>query len=311
MSVEPARSSEFKISVCSLCRDDISAHSLYQHIRPLFSDDAEFLLITNSKHEWDCYSAMRHFLQEAQGDLIIITHDDIRFGELSLSLLLKRISEVSSRDPTAALFGIAGISRKGHKGVGHFHDASGEQLWGFYDGGQASSLDECFLVINRSKGINVSDDLSGYHFYGTDLCLNAMRSGLSCYAIDYPLIHQSAGSLNENFFTARDCFEKHLEKQGLNRFIKTTCTVFYGKKNWLLQCWALASSHVLLETPRHRDFDLASRCITERGGARYGCYTLALMIRLCRFNAQCHRFFSDVIWWIQNWRFRIPGGGRT
>jgi hypothetical protein len=246
----------------------------------------------------------------ASGDLVILSHDDIEFGKLSASLLEERILDITNKNQNAALFGIAGISRIKNTGIGHFYDTSGEQLWGFYGGGQASSLDECFLVIKRCMGVNVSDGLSGYHFYGTDLCLNAMKSGLSCYVIDYPLIHHSAGSLNENFFTARDRFEKHLEKQGVNRFVKTTCTVFYGKKNWLKQCWALTSSLVLLETPRHRDFDLASRCITERGGARYGCYSFALIILFCRFNAQCRRFFSDAIWWIQNWRFRIPGGGR-
>ncbi len=296
------------VSVCSLCRSKQTADNLRVQVRSIFPTDTELLILDNSAGEWDCYGAIRHFLKEAQGDLIIVIHDDIEFSDLSASLLLERIREVSSKDQAASLFGVAGISIKEQRGIGHFYDASSEQNWGFHGGGQASSLDECFLVIKNGQGINVSEGLEGYHFYGADLCLNTMRLGLSCYVIDYPLIHKSAGSLNENFFAARDRFEEHLLNQCLDRFVRTTCTVFYGAQNRRKRCWALALSLVLLESPRHRDFDLACRCILKRGFDRCGRLLFCLMILFARLTNRCSRLLSDATWWRQNWRKRLPGG---
>jgi len=302
---------DIKLSVCSLSRSEQTANSLRAQVGTVFPTDSEFLILDNSAGEWDCYGAIRHFLREARGDLIVLIHDDVEFGGLSASLLLERIREVSSKDPVASLFGVAGISFKEHRGIGHFYDANSEQNWGFHDDGKASSLDECFLVIKNGQGINVSKELKGYHFYGTDLCLNTMTLGLSCYVIDYPVIHKSAGSMNESFFAARDEFEEHLQRQSLNRLVRTTCTVFYGAKNERKRCWALAMSYVLIESPRHRDFELAARSILKRGYDRYGKPLFSLMIYLARLTKWASRSISDAVWWRQNWRVRLLGGKLT
>ena len=302
MSIELTRSSELKVSVCSLCRDDISTRALHDHVSNLFPYNTEYIIIDNSKRQWDCYDAIRHFLKESQGDLIVVIHDDVKFGNLSAALLLERIHEISIKDETAVLFGMAGISRKNQRGVGHFYDSTGEQLWGARCAGEVSSLDECFLVIKRGMGLTVSKGLNGYHFYGTDLCLNAMKSGYSCHVIDYPLIHKSSGSMNENFFEARDRFESHLKNHVADRFVRTTCTVLYGGKSKLKDCLALALSYILLETPRHRDFDVASRCILKRGHSRYGWVLFQLMIQVARFKKAYETFSRDVKWWGRNWK---------
>ena len=306
--VSVSNHTELSMTVCCLCRDEQSAGNLSDRIRHSFPPATELLVLDNSAGEWDCYGAIRHFLKEAQGDLIIVMHDDIEFGDLSSPLLLERIREISIKDRSASLFGIAGISRKDQRGIGHFYDEQGERNWGFHNGGEASSLDECFLVIKNRRGVNVSEGLEGYHFYGTDLCLNTMRLGLSCYVIDYPLIHKSAGSLNENFFEARDRFEEHLQNQWLDRFVMTTCTVFNGSTSRLKQCWAFALSLVLLESPRHRDFDLARRCILRRGFARLGRLPFLLIILVARLQMHYRRWITDVVWWRQNWRHRLPRG---
>jgi len=299
------KSSNIKYSICSLCRDASSVSHLSCIVRDIFPGESELLMIDNSSGEWDCYSAIRYFVRVAQGDLIVIIHDDVEFGTLPASLLLDQIQEITIKDETAVLFGIAGISNKDQRGIGHFYDACGEQLWGGRYEDHVSSLDECFLVIKRGMGLIVSEGLNGYHFYGTDLCLNAMEAKLSCHVIDYPLIHKSAGSINENFFEARDRFGVHLENQGVDRFVRTTCTVLYGGKSRLKHCLALALSHILLETPRHRDYDLASRCIINRGIARYGWFWFSLMILICRLHSRWHRLFNDMMWWTQNWRDQL------
>jgi hypothetical protein len=294
--------SRITFSVCSLCRDDNAVYNIQDKLRSVFPAETEFFILNNSTGEWDCYDAIRYFLKQSKGDYIVIIHDDIGFGNLSVSLLIERISEVINKDPSAALFGVAGISSQDQRGIGRFHNSTGEQLWGFHDGGKASSLDECFLVVKGDSEITVSEGLKGYHFYGTDLCLNAMKLGHSIYVIDYPLIHKSAGNMNESFFEARDRFEEHLKNQALNRYFRTTCTVLYGGVSLIKQCWALALSYVLIEEPKHQDFDIASQCLLKRGSARYGWVLFQLMIQVARLKKAYKTFSRDVKWWGRNWK---------
>ena len=51
------------------------------------------------------------------------------------------------------------------------------------------SLDENFLVIRTGTGVRCSPQLSGFHLYGTDLCLNALEQGRQPYVIDFRLRH--------------------------------------------------------------------------------------------------------------------------
>jgi hypothetical protein len=289
-------------SVCALCRDNKSAENILNQIASLFPKDTDLLILENSQNEWDSYSAIRYFIKRAQGEMIVLVHDDIEFQNLSVSQLLQSINKITCSDPTAIIFGVAGISNRKLMWMGHLFNLNGEQSWGFCEEGKASSLDECFLVINRKSRISVSEGLTGFHFYGTDLCLNAMKSGHSCYVIDYPITHKSAGNINENFFEARDRFEEYLKHQGFNRYIRTTCTVFYSGTNLIKECWALALSYVLIETPRHRDFDMASLCILKRGRKRYGRLLFYLMILLAKFELTYKTYSNGVKWWSGKWK---------
>jgi len=297
--------SNLSISVCSLCRDLNTSLSIESQIRQLFPINSQILIIENSTNQWDCYSAIRYFTSQASGDFIVILHDDICFGKLSVFQLMERIYEVLDQSPTAALFGIAGITKYSQKGVGHFWDNMGEQVWGFEENGLVSSLDEFFLVLRNRCGINVSYALKGYHFYGTDLCMNAMKLGFSSHVIDYPLIHKSKGTLNEAFFQARELFQKHLIRQKIFGFIKTTCTVLYAGESGFMECWALALSYVLIESSSHRDLVEATQSIMIRGSDRYGRVIFLLMIMACRALNVVDRMCVHINWWMKNWRVRL------
>jgi hypothetical protein len=289
-------------SVCALCRDKKSVENITNQIAILFPKDTDVLILENSQNEWDSYSAIRYFIKRAKGEMIVLMHDDIEFQNLSVSQLLHRINEITCSDSTAIIFGVAGISYSKQMWMGHLFNLNGEQSWGFSEEGKASSLDECFLVINRKSRISVSDELAGFHFYGTDLCLNAMKSGHSCYVIDYPIVHKSDGNINENFFEARDRFEEYLKHQGFNRYIRTTCTVFYAGTNLIKECWALALSYVLIETPRHRDFDMASLCLLKRGRERYGRFLFYFMILIAKLKMTYKTYSMGLKWWGGKWK---------
>ena len=54
------------------------------------------------------------------------------------------------------------------------------------------TLDENLLVIRRDAELACTPELSGFHLYGTDLCLNAYARGRSAYVVEYRLTHLSS-----------------------------------------------------------------------------------------------------------------------
>jgi hypothetical protein len=293
-------------TIASLCRSSVSVASLNNKSKEVFPDNTEYILLDNSKNEWDCYRAISKFLTDAHGDYVVICHDDIDFGTLDFSRILNQINMILKTDPLASVFGIAGVSSEDHSLIGHFFDSEDERLWGFGQGTKASSLDEVFLIVRNGLGITVSDHLKGYHFYGTDLCLNAMQNGFSCHVIDFPILHISSGSLNENFFQARDNYEKHLRERNLSSIVRTTCTYLYGGGNPLKDAWTLCKSLDLLDQANHPDLLESNRCILQRGYKRHGKALFSIINKLFHsIKYFRERLVSDILWWIKFWKNRL------
>jgi hypothetical protein len=233
-----------------------------QAAKALFPPDTEYLLIDHSRLGGDSYQALREFTATAKGELIIVSHDDVSFEGLTFQDLILEIEKALQEDPDVAVFGIAGCT-EGFRDVGHFRDATTEHRWGLRNWEKVVSLDEVFLVIRNGQGIGVSEELSGFHLYGTDLCLNAGKAGKTCRVIDFPVIHHSEGKIDGGFFKAKDTFEEHLRKIGEGKVIKTTCCYLYGghdvreKARSLLKSWQLLAAHPSREVAR--------QCISERG----------------------------------------------
>ena len=55
----------------------------------------------------------------------------------------------------------------------------------------ASYLDEHCLIIRKDSGLRFDENLTGWHMYGADICLQAYDKGLRCYAIDNRVHHLS------------------------------------------------------------------------------------------------------------------------
>lgn len=293
-------------SISSLCRSSISVASLKDKLKKIFPENTEYLFLDNSRNEWDCYSAITRFLTDAHGDYVVICHDDIDFGTLDFSRILNQINMILKTDPLASVFGIAGISSEDRSLIGHFFDSEDERLWGFGQGTKASSLDEVFLIVRNGLGITVSDHLKGYHFYGTDLCLNAMQNGFSCHVIDFPILHASSGSLTEDFFKARENFEMYLRSRNITSIVRTTCTYLYGGRNPLKDVWTLCKSLDLVERGNHPDLSQTKQCILLRGNRRYGSPVFSITLKIY-FSIQYirDRFMGDIKWWIKNWNTRF------
>jgi hypothetical protein len=88
-----------------------------------------------------------------------------------------------------------------------------------------TTLDENFLVVRRAARIGFSRDLSGFHFYGADLCLAADVMGYTSYVIDFHLRHLSPGRKCGDFYAAEAAFCAKWGRALRARWLQTTCSL--------------------------------------------------------------------------------------
>jgi hypothetical protein len=303
---------EYTFSICTLVKNKQKYGIFIESLKrnDFLDSENEIITIDNSfENSHDCYSAIKNFINNSKNRYIILSHDDVIVNNCKQALIdeLKRIHLI---DESAVVFGVAGIYKNPLKGVGHFFSKRGEKYWGFDYNGRVSTLDECFIIIKKSSGVSVSDNLNGFHFYGADMCLNASKKGFSCYAIDFPITHKSPGNLDESFLIAREKFLSHLNKSGNCHVISTTCTTLYAGNNFFLKSLSQALSIIkpiigknpksnyiknkILNDPSNNYFDKISIYLLYN----------ALMI-YCK-STFMKRVYGDFNWWKKNWRSRIP-----
>ena len=97
------------------------------------------------------------------------------------------------------------------------------------------TLDESFLVVRRVNAVTTSPELSGFHFYGTDLCLNAAVLRRTCYVIDFPLTHLSRGNRSPLFYAAKNAMVQSWAPRLWVGVVKTTCSSFSVSCNPLIR----------------------------------------------------------------------------
>jgi hypothetical protein len=185
-----------RYSVCTLVTNsDEYREMLASFEQAGFADtNCEFLYAENSQgNRYDGYAAINRFLRVARGDYIVLCHQDIRLHDDRIEALERALAELSELDPHWAAAGNAGGVRPGRLAI-RITDPHGKNTRKGNFPARVASLDENFIVVRREAGLSVSHDLSGFHFYGTDLCMIAEVLGLRCYVIDFHLWHIGGGS---------------------------------------------------------------------------------------------------------------------
>ena len=186
--------------------------------------NCEFIYIDNSEsNKFDAFSGLNRIIHNAKGKYIILCHQDIRLHDDDFYSLVDRLSELNIYDPHWALAGNAGGSTEGAKST-RITDPHGEFRNGPFPA-RVFSLDENFIIIRCERRVSFSHDLRGFHFYGTDICLNADILGYSAYVINFHLLHLSGGNLDKDFFEAKKAFELKWSRAIRSRTIQTTCTI--------------------------------------------------------------------------------------
>lgn len=162
--------------------------------------DCEYLTIDNSiRNIADAYIATNEFLRCAMAPRIILVHQDvllIRDGRRELDSALDELSRV---DPNWGLCGNAGHAENGWPSICLSHPYREEHIVGGPFPCRVVSLDENFIVVKRDANLAVSRDLTGFHHYGSDLCLIADILGWNAYVINFYLRHNSGGTVDQTY----------------------------------------------------------------------------------------------------------------
>jgi hypothetical protein len=205
---------------------------------------AEFLHLDNSAgNRWDAYAGLARLLDQARGPYAILCHQDVRLLGDGAAELGARLAELTARDPLWAVAGNAGATQAGALAL-RISDPHGEDQRQGALPARVGSLDENFLVVRQEAGLRPSAALSGFHLYGTDLCLQAASAGRSAWVVDFHLRHLSAGRVDRGFLAEQERFERHWGatlRQPIR--IRTTCTTLTlraGAAGRLLGAWRLA-----------------------------------------------------------------------
>ena len=163
-------------------------------------------------------------LNEAKGRYVIFCHQDVRIHDDTIAELDQRLAELDEKDPDWALAGNAGGISAGRLAL-RISDPHGEDRHIGELPARVMSLDENFIIMKRDVRIGFSRDLSGYHFYGADICLIADIQGYSAYVIDFHLEHLSGGLKGASFFETETAFRSKWAHALRARWLQTTCSL--------------------------------------------------------------------------------------
>ncbi|MFN0218015.1 MAG: hypothetical protein ACKVP4_04265 [Hyphomicrobium sp.] len=193
-----------------------------------FSDaDCEYLFIDNTRDvQTDAYRGLNAILNAARAPVAILCHQDVRLLADERQTLDERLDDLTSRDPSWAAAGNAGGVAPGRLAVRISDPHGGNQSAGALPA-RVQSLDENFLIVRRDARIGFSRDLSGFHFYGADICLHAAQMGCTSYVIDFHIEHLSPGKRSVDFDVAELEFRAKWSRALQPRWIQTTCSLVY------------------------------------------------------------------------------------
>ncbi len=183
-----------------------------------------YSLFDNSKTNiFDPYQTFNKIMLNTVEPYIIFCHQDILLNQGNgIDYLINLLEDLEQLDPKWAVAGNAGVNNN-YRFVVKITDPNNFPNWSGDFPQLVHSLDENLLVIKTGATISSSKELKGFHFYATDLCLNAICNGHSCYVINFHITHLSGGipSANKDYRDVQDVFYKKWCNKFNFRYIRT------------------------------------------------------------------------------------------
>ncbi|MDB9846679.1 hypothetical protein OAC46_00590 [Flavobacteriaceae bacterium] len=245
---------KYNFSVCTL----VTNHSEYHEMIKSFEksgfneNNTNFYFIDNSiNNKSDAYDGLNKFLSISNSRYTIICHQDVRLNYDNKMNLELKIDEINLIDPNWAILGNAGGDSNFSKLHIRITDPHGADKNTSNFPFKVDSLDENFLLIKNGLNIGVSNDLKGFHFYGTDICIQAKIRGYSSYVIDFHLKHLSKGKLDLNFEKCKNQLIKKYELAFKYRFIQSSCSLLFISASSKLNL--IFNNKIILKLKEHID----------------------------------------------------------
>lgn len=221
------RSEPRSYSIATLVTDPLQYQAMQQSFWDFGFEDCEFLKIDNTGAQQTCaYSGLNHMLNQAGGDVVILCHQDVRLFDHGRSELNRCLDELERVDPSWAVASNAGGVAPGQLALRITDPHGADQNIGTFPC-RVHAIDENFIIVRRDARIGFSNNLSGFHFYGADICMMAEVAGYSAYVIDFHLAHLSAGKKDVSFDVMETAFRDKWSAALSARWIQTTCSLFY------------------------------------------------------------------------------------
>lgn len=221
-------------SICTL----VTQSSEYAQMRNSFEAGGftgpatEYLYIDNrGGNRIDAYSGLNRMLARAGGTYVLLCHQDLTLIEDGAAVLLTRLAELDRIAPDWGLAGNAGGIGPGRHAI-RISDPYGDDQHVGTLPARVETLDENFIVVRREALIGPSRDLTGFHLYGTDLCVQARLRGWSAWVIDFHLRHHSEGRMGEAYFNSLEALESKYSAALSPRLAWTTCMPAMIGRNW-------------------------------------------------------------------------------
>jgi glycosyltransferase involved in cell wall biosynthesis len=134
-------------------------------------------------------------IEKASTDLLVFVHQDVYLPEGWIDAVQETLELLSVQDPHWGVVGLWGATASGPF-AGYLYwtgGGGGADLKPFEGVIEVRSLDEVVLIFKKSSGLRFDERLPGFHMYGADICLEARRRGMKCYAISAFCVHNTNG----------------------------------------------------------------------------------------------------------------------
>lgn len=219
-----------------VCIDDREIYKKYLK-RSLVNHFSMPIYLVEINNIGNKYTSMAQALNEHMVDLpynqTLIIHQDVEFSPgFDLELLLKMYK---LKNP--GIVGLAGVTLDDVP-VGRLKEAD-EEIWNdqAIASGPVPIVDECcFAFFNKHDFKFDEETFTSFHFYGADLCLQALSRGLNNYVVDIPTTHYSDKGKRSIEKTTKDVFKQEMKKlkkkwQDKHPVIRTTTVRLTEEKN--------------------------------------------------------------------------------
>lgn len=131
-------------------------------------------------------------LSRTTADIVVFAHSDVYFPAAWFATLREKLARLSQEDPAWAIAGLIGRDATGAL-IGRLWDVGLDRFIGVPPAGHAPivAIDEFVMILRRSQGLTFDEGVPDFHCYGADLIFEAEGRGLTSYALDHPVIHNS------------------------------------------------------------------------------------------------------------------------